>query len=52
MRVFFLRYLALSEDTELEKGMSGGRASRMATQLPSAGQGYQDAGQLKVHLLL
>lgn len=48
MRVFFLHYLALSEDTELEKWMTDGRTSRMATQLPSTRQGYQHADELMV----
>lgn len=55
MSVFLLHYLPLSEDTELEKWMTDGGTSRMATRLPSMQQGYQDAGELmvvKIHLLL
>lgn len=53
--IYQVHYLPLSEDTELEKWMTDGGTSRMATQLPSTQQGYQDAGELmvvKIHLLL
>jgi len=47
--------MALSEDTELDKRVTGGRTSRIAVQLLSMWHGYRDAGELtvvKLHLVL
>lgn len=55
MGIFFLHYLALSKDIELEKWMTGGRTRRMAIWLPSMQQGCQNADELmvvKIHLVL
>lgn len=41
-----LYYLSLSEGTELEKWMTGGRTSRMATQFLSMRQGNKDTDEL------
>lgn len=41
-----LYYLSLSEGTELEKWMTDGRTSRMATQFLSMRQGNKDTDEL------